>query len=155
MQEETPLSEKICHVLTEARVVLPGSQALLGFQFTTVLLETFGTLAVAAKVAHFVSLALTAIAVVLLILPAAFHRLAENGEMTDRMHRFSSAMVLAGLVALAAGIGASVFVVAMKMEASLPACFIWSIGTFAVMVGMWMGLPWIARPASYTRRRPA
>jgi len=32
-EEETKLSHKIRHVLTEARVVLPGAQALLGFQF--------------------------------------------------------------------------------------------------------------------------
>src|SRR5438105_3760142 len=37
----TELRDKIRHVLTEARVVLPGAQALLGFQFTIILMEGF------------------------------------------------------------------------------------------------------------------
>ena len=33
----TPLQEKIDHMLTESRVVLPGVQALLGFQLIVLL----------------------------------------------------------------------------------------------------------------------
>ena len=38
------LTNKIKHVLTECRVVLPGAQALLGFQFICVLTESFDRL---------------------------------------------------------------------------------------------------------------
>ena len=42
--EETELSTRIKQVLTEARVVLPGAQALLGFQFIAVLTDSFARL---------------------------------------------------------------------------------------------------------------
>ena len=40
-QEKTAIADKIRHVLTEARVVLPGVQALLGFQLAAMLAEGF------------------------------------------------------------------------------------------------------------------
>jgi hypothetical protein len=44
MQEEkpTPLTTKIEQMLTEARIVVPGAQALLGFQLTVTLTQAFG-----------------------------------------------------------------------------------------------------------------
>ena len=46
MQEEkpTPLTTKIEQMLTEARVIVPGAQALLGFQLTVTLTKAFGQL---------------------------------------------------------------------------------------------------------------
>ena len=46
MQEEkpTPLTTKIEQMLTEARIILPGAQALLGFQLTVTLTKAFGQL---------------------------------------------------------------------------------------------------------------
>ena len=43
MQEPTSLENKIKQVLTEARVVLPGAQALLGFQLAAMLSDAFVT----------------------------------------------------------------------------------------------------------------
>ena len=40
-EQPTQLKDKIREVLTEARVVLPGAQALLGFQFIAILMESF------------------------------------------------------------------------------------------------------------------
>ena len=39
--EETPLPKQIDQMLTEARTILPGAQALLGFQLTVFLTESF------------------------------------------------------------------------------------------------------------------
>jgi Family of unknown function (DUF6328) len=43
VDKPTPLSEKIDQMLTEARVVLPGAQALFGFQLAVVFTESFAT----------------------------------------------------------------------------------------------------------------
>jgi hypothetical protein len=45
----TSLKDRIAQVLVEARVVLPGVQALLGFQFVTILTETFDSLPAASQ----------------------------------------------------------------------------------------------------------
>ncbi len=50
--EQTPLDQRIVQVLTEARVVLPGAQALLGFQLAMVLMEPFKGLPQSAQLVH-------------------------------------------------------------------------------------------------------
>jgi hypothetical protein len=105
------LQDKIEQVLTEARVVLPGAQALLGFQFATVLVEGFEKLPPASKDVLLASLALMALSIILLMAPAAYHRIVENGEESERFHRFASLMLLAAMVPLPLGISGDTFVV--------------------------------------------
>lgn len=101
--KETPLEEKIVQVLTEARVVFPGAQALLGFQLAMMMMESFEKLPQSSKIVHLVSLCFIAATTTLLIAPAAFHRLVERGEDTERFHSFASAMVVLAMITLAPG----------------------------------------------------
>ena len=55
------LTDKIKHVLTECRVVLPGAQALLGFQFIFILTESFDKLPALSKYIHLAALGLNAL----------------------------------------------------------------------------------------------
>src|SRR5882762_2221167 len=59
--EKTPTAAKIDYVLTEARVVLPGAQALLGFQFAIVLTTGFAELPPSAKAVHGAALVFVAV----------------------------------------------------------------------------------------------
>jgi hypothetical protein len=76
----TPLDVKIEQMLTEARVILPGAQALFGFQLAIVFTQSFGQLAPAAMLVHATSLLLVPLAVILLMAPAAYHRIVYDGE---------------------------------------------------------------------------
>jgi hypothetical protein len=67
---------------------------------------------------HFGSLVATTIAIVLLIAPAAYHRLVEAGQDTERFHRVASRLLLAALVFLAPGMAGDLFVVIRKLTAS-------------------------------------
>jgi len=116
--EKKKLTDKIKHVLTECRVVLPGSQALLGFQFICVLTESFDKLPPLSKYIHLASLGLNAVAIVLLITPAAYHRLVEEGEETEHFHRFASKILVAALVPLALALAGDVYVVVQKVSDS-------------------------------------
>ena len=78
-ENETDLKTKIEQLLTEARVIIPGGQALLGFQFVATLTKAFENLPVAAHVIHACSLGLVALSVLLLMTPAALHRIAYHG----------------------------------------------------------------------------
>ena len=88
MKYTTPLEVRLRHVLTEARVLLPGAQALLGFQLITFYMDDFAKLPHFLKLIHLASLLLIAFAAVLLIAPAAFHRIADLGEATERSYCF-------------------------------------------------------------------
>jgi hypothetical protein len=143
---ETPkLKEKIKEVLTEVRVVLPGLQALLGFQFITIFHESFDQLPGSSKYLHLASLGLIAFSIMLLMSPAAFHRIAESGHDSPRLRRFSSTMIISAMILLALGLGGDLFVVVRKITDS----FLVSLGAASMIVcmcyGLWFGVTFYLR----------
>jgi hypothetical protein len=143
----TTVDTKIDHVLTEARVVLPGVQALLGFQLAGVLTDAFEELPRSSQVTHLVSLGALAVAAVLLIAPAAYHRLVEAGENTEHFHRVASNLILSALGPLAVAIALDVAIVVRKLTESL---------TIAIGSGIFIGLlfmcAWYFVPVLVRRR---
>lgn len=154
-ESKTELKDKIRHVLTEARVVLPGAQALLGFQFATMLMQGFDELPGSSKGVHLLSLSLVALSIVLLLAPAAYHRIVEGGEETERFHRFASAMVLAATVPLALGLAGDLYVVVRKVLGSVPWAVSSAVACLGCCYGLWFGfsLAMRARKSSRTRVR--
>ena len=69
------LKSKIDQMLTEARVIIPGAQALLGFQLIAVLTKPFSELPPFFTYLHCVGLSAVALSVILLMTPAALHRI--------------------------------------------------------------------------------
>jgi hypothetical protein len=114
----TPLNAKIEQMLTEARVVLPGAQALFGFQLAIVLTQSFEQLPSASRIIHAVAIFLVALSAILLIAPAAYHRIVYAGEDTQDMHRVSGMLVTAATVQLALGMAYDVYVVIAKIAGS-------------------------------------
>ncbi|MET0649096.1 MAG: DUF6328 family protein [Pyrinomonadaceae bacterium] len=139
-EEREKLSNRIKHVLTECRVVLPGSQALLGFQFVVILTESFDRLTPLSKYIHLAALGLNALTIVLLIAPAAYHRMVERGEETEHFHRFASKMLVAALVPLALALAADVYVVVQKVTESQLVSVVSALVILAVFWELWFGL---------------
>src|SRR5262249_32824109 len=88
-EETTKLTEKIKEALVEARMILPGAQALLGFQVANTFTSSFDQLPRTSQWAHFSSLLFTAICTVFLMTPAAYHRIAEHGEDSEEFYNLS------------------------------------------------------------------
>jgi Family of unknown function (DUF6328) len=143
--EQTQLHEKIDQMLTEARVILPGAQALLGFQLAIVLTEAFDRLPMAMKLVHGAALLLVAVSIILLMAPAAYHRIVYAGEDSEEFHRTGSRFVTWSTVPLALGLGADVFVVGTKIVPSVFAAAIVAAGMLILLFGLWHGLPFVAR----------
>jgi hypothetical protein len=116
--QPTPLHTRIDQMLTEARVILPGAQALLGFQLAIILTSSFDGLSHAAKLWHAASLGLITLTVILLMAPAAYHRIVYAGEDAEEFHRVGSLLVTAATVPLALGLGCDVYVVMTRIFAS-------------------------------------
>jgi hypothetical protein len=147
---KTELPKRIDHMLTEARVVLPGGQALLGFQLAIVLTEAFEKLPDTSKLVHGVSLALVGLAIVLLIAPSAYHRIVYRGEDTEDFHRFGSVVITAAMAPLGFGIAGDVYVVMQRISGSAPIGLATGAAALAAFVVLWFLWPLIAR-----RRRSA
>ena len=150
----TKLKDKIQQVLTEVRVVLPGAQALLGFQFAALLAEGFEKLPQASKYVHFVSLIFIALAIVLMMTPAAYHRMVERGENTEHFHRFASRTMLASMVPLALGVAGDLYVVAQKVTESESLSVAASALALLVFYGLWFGYTYLRRQSREHGARP-
>lgn len=150
--EKTPLSHRIVQVLTETRVVLPGAQALLGFQLAMVLMEPFDKLPVAAKAVHLASLGCIALATIVLMAPAAYHRIVERGEDTERFHTFAGRMVLLSLALLAPGFAGDLYVVLVR--ARIESAALLGAASLAVFYGVWFGaMLWLRHRAPHLGER--
>ncbi len=155
MKRGTKLETKITQVLTESRVVLPGAQALFGFQFTAMLTDAFEKLPAADRVVHFASLGCVALAVMLLMAPAAFHRIVEQGENTERLHRFAGRAVVGAMVPLALGIGGDLYVVLDKVTKSPMVALLFAGLAIAFNLGLWFGLTSALRASGRGAPAPA
>jgi hypothetical protein len=138
--ERTQVTDKIRHVLTEVRMVLPGAQALLGFQFAVALTRSFDELPYALRLLHLVVLGLIGLSVVLLITPAAYHRIVERGEETEHFHVLASRFVLAAMVPLALALSGDLLIVTYKTAKSYPAALGAAAASLATFFGLWFGV---------------
>ena len=149
----TAIHEKIQHVLTEARVVLPGTQALLGFQLAIMLEEGFTGLAPWLRYVHLASLACIALSIIALMTPAAYHRLVAAGEDTEAFHRLAGRLLVAAMVPLALGLCGDVLVVAHKVTGRTPLAVGGAAALLALCAGLWFGFP-LARRRGRRPRGP-
>jgi hypothetical protein len=149
----TEITEKVKHLLLEGRMVLPGVQALLGFQFAVILVEGFEKLSPTLKYIHLASLCLMSISTILLIAPAAYHRIVEEGEATEKFHRLGSRLLLLALVPLAAGMCGDLFVVIKHVTASTTLAAIVSGVMLLFFYGLWFGYSYYRRGQEFASKR--
>jgi len=148
--KNTPLVTRIEQMLTEARVVLPGAQALMGFQLSIVLTRSFDDLSEVARAVHAVSLCLVALAVILLMAPAAYHRIVFGGQESEGMHRVGSLMLTAATLPLAGGLAGDLYVVIGKITQSQPAGIGTGIAALLFLIGLWYVIPLVARSRNHS-----
>src|SRR5438094_501977 len=110
------LKDKVENALNEARILILGVQVLLGFQFQVVFQSAFASLPGGAQYAHLGGLRLIGISMVLLMTPAAYHRLVERGEESERFHGLASRLLLAAMAFFGLGIALDVWVVVEKVS---------------------------------------
>jgi hypothetical protein len=140
-EHRTSLTSKIEQMLTEARVIIPGAQALLGFQLVAALTKAFDELLAAFKYIHCAGLCAVALSVVLLMTPAAVHRIGFGGDDDPAFFRIGSRLVIAGSIPLAAGIAADVAVVFFKATGSANLAAGAGVASLAALLGFWLLLP--------------
>jgi hypothetical protein len=142
------LKSKIEQMLTEARVIIPGAQALLGFQLIAVLTKAFSELPPFFRYIHCAALSAVALSVILLMTPAALHRIGFRGEDSPTFFRIGSRFVVAGSVPLAVGIAADVAVVFFKALGSENGAIVAGLVSLFGVLGLWLGYPFWLRAAT-------
>jgi hypothetical protein len=143
--ENVPLPQKIDQMLTEARVILPGAQALLAFQLAVVLTQSFDKLPSSSKAVHAMAFGLAALCTILLMAPAAHHRIVYNGEESQEFLTLGSRFLLAATIALALGLSAEVYVVITKIAGSSTVGLAATAASLIVLLGLWHISPVVLR----------
>lgn len=149
--ESESLETEIEQVLEEARMVLPGIQALFGFQLIVVFNDRFGqSLGDPGKRLHLAAVVLTAIAIGLIMAPAAYHRQAERGRVSRYFANYASLLITLAMAPLS---------IALAMEVSLVTFLVTGQPALGALIGIalilflvWL---WYMFPAYRKRNRPA
>lgn len=142
------IKDKVSHVLQESKVVLPGTQALLGFQFVAVFNDGFTKLPAYLQAVHLLSLLAVTISTVLLMASVAFHRIVEGGEDTQRFYTFTSNVLLAGMIFLTFGLAGDLFVVIVKVTNGFTLALIAALAILIATFLLWFGFPYYERKHS-------
>lgn len=125
-------------LLQELRVMLPGVEVLFAFLLTAVFAERFEELDQLGVVMFFASLSTAAVTVLLLLVPAALHRLADVAR-TERI-RIATRFQIIGSVTLGVSMCLALFVVVRFIFDTVAA--VWLVaGVAAVWVGLWYLFP--------------
>lgn len=138
---DAPLHARIEQTLTEARVILPGAQALLGFQLVIVLSSTFEKLPASSRLVHGLALLAIALTVVLLITPAALHRIVWSGEESEAVLRIGGRITTLSLLPLALGIAGDAYVVWTQMTGMTLGAAIAGGIVLLVLLSLWYAWP--------------
>jgi hypothetical protein len=137
----TPLDAQVEQLLTEARVIIPGGQALLGFQLAVTLTRAFAELPMEARWAHAAALGCVGFAIILLMAPASLHRIAFGGQDHPDFVKIGSAFVIAAPLPLAFGIALDAYVAAGRALNSEALAAVFGLLAIIGLLGVWYGYP--------------
>jgi hypothetical protein len=136
------LDQEADRVIGEARMVLPGIQALFGFQLIAVFNARFETdLQPSDQYLHLVAILCVVLAIALIMAPAAYHRQAERGTLSRYFTDFASSLLAWALVPLLLGIVLDVFLVSQLILQVTAASIAIAAGMFVTFVGLWFVFP--------------
>jgi hypothetical protein len=152
--KETPIDVRVEHMLTEARVLLPGAQALFGFQLAVLLTSAFDTLPQASKAVHAAALCCLVLSVILLMAPAAFHRISYGGQNTEGFLRLGSGLVIGSAIPLAAAIACDLYVSVTKALGDPGLGIAIAIVASIALAGLWFVHPLVVRARQRGRSVP-
>jgi hypothetical protein len=139
---EISLEDAAAHLLEECRMVLPGIQALFGFQLIAVFNDGFTRrLAEREQVLHLTAILCVVLSIALVMAPAAIHRRREPFSVSRRFVDVSSSLLMWGMVPLAVATTLDVYVVALIVTHGTAASIAAGLVAMLAFIGLWWILP--------------
>ena len=139
------LEEEATHATDEARMVLPGVQAVLGFQLVAVFNQRFELFSPAEQVVHLTAFLLVALGMGLLMTPAAYHRQVGRGRVSRRFVDLASRLLTIAMLPLIAGLCLDTYLIARLILADRTAAALVAGGMALVLASLWYVLPALGR----------
>jgi len=145
-REELALNDAASHLLEECRTVVPGMQALFGFQLIAVFNTGFNEqLSSMERMIHLAAIVLVTIAIALVMTPAALHRQTEPLAVSRRFIRISSRLLMASMAPLAVSICLEIYLVARVIVGTRGAAATIAAFLLGVFIVLWLLLPRLSR----------
>ena len=119
-EEEVKLADAASFLLEECRMVLPGIQAIFGFQLVAVFNQRFPDLEEYEQTLHFIAMSLNALAIAMVMCPAAYHRMSMPFRVTRQFIRNSSRLLMASMIPLGLGLVADYYLIARLVFEDTP-----------------------------------
>jgi hypothetical protein len=136
------LAASVSHLLEEARMVLPGIQALFGFQLIAVFNVIFQErLLPIEQYLHFLATGLVAIAFGLILTPAAYHRQAEPEQISERFVVISSRLLRFGMLPLMLGVCMDFYLIGILTTYNVTISIACALLLFFILILLWYILP--------------
>jgi len=140
------LEQEATFILEESRMVLPGIQALFGFQLIAVFNQGFAEkLSPAEQILHLLAFGMVAVATALIITPAAYHRQAEREQVSEYFVRLASRLLTVALLFLLAATSLDAFLVARIVTGVAGISAAIAAALALVFFGLWFVFPRIGR----------
>ena len=140
-RSEESLDKRAQAAIQESRMVLPGIQTLFGFQLIAGFNQGFRQLPPLEQHLHYIALILTALAIAVIMAPAAYHRIVEQGSVSLFFVRLISWMIAVAMVPLAVALGLEVYVVGTVILGGRVAGAVIAGGLVAVFAVLWFAFP--------------
>jgi hypothetical protein len=148
-EKSVELDKAVTYALEEARMILPGIQALFGFQLVAVFNERFAQIFDRfGQALHLTALVLVALACALAMTPAAYHRQASRDKVSRRLLAISSFFIGTAMVPLMAAISIDVGLVGYVVTENDAISTALGAACAAVFAALWIVFPrWRRRRA--------
>lgn len=139
--EPQPLKDQASTTIDQMRMVLPGIQVLFGFQLMVVFEPRFQDLPDSFKVVHFASLCLVVLAILLILTPPAYDRIAEQDRVSVRFVRIASVLMSVAMAVFAVALVLDLFLVAWIATGRIAVSYAVSMVAAVGFAMLWFAFP--------------
>jgi len=140
--EELPLSKAAENLLSEARMVLPGIQALFGFQLIVVFSSIFAEkLSLTEQRLHLLAIVMVVVAIAIIMTPAAYHRQTGPEKVTQQFIDLLATLMLISMLPLALSLCMEFYLISQIILGDELLSLLISIGLFALFIILWLVVP--------------
>src|SRR5829696_2229319 len=140
--KQLPLDKAATLVLDESRMILPGIQALFGFQLIVVFNDAFTEkLSVFEQRLHLLAIALVVITTMIIMTQAVFHRQTGLKHVANEFIHIATRLLLISMFPLATSVCLEFYLISRVILNDVGLSLLFSLGLFALFLFLWIGLP--------------
>jgi hypothetical protein len=152
-REREPLGASVSHTVEEVRMLIPGVTAFLGFQLVAVFNNGFSQkLTPNEQMLHVWAMFVTLVALLLLLSPAAYHRQAESGWVSQGFVNLSSRLITGATPLFALGMTLDFYLLVRAVSDNGTLAALMALVIFGITIVLWYGIPHL-RPLARILRR--